>query len=232
VLGCVEVGKTYDQYCPIAHALDLVGERWSLLVVRELSHGPLRYTDLLARLGGCSTNILAARLKDLEVGGVIARRQLPPPAPAMVYELTRAGEGLRPVLRSLALWGARSLGPPADDEVMPADWLVRALETAVVPIAPAGRYQLVCGESRAALVDGAALERDVERPEATLAGSPRAFFALLLDGDLSGLEVTGSRAAARRLATAIAGEAVAAAQPSAARRSTSHASRTSSSVVR
>jgi len=71
--------RAYDQYCPIAHALDLVGERWSLLVVRELMRGPKRYTDLAEQLG-IGTNILAARLRDLEVGGVVTRRTLPPPA--------------------------------------------------------------------------------------------------------------------------------------------------------
>jgi DNA-binding HxlR family transcriptional regulator len=79
------VTRSYDQYCPIAHALDLVGERWSLLVVRELlEEGPLRYSDLHARLGGCGTNILAARLKTLESGGVVRRRRHDPPAASWV----------------------------------------------------------------------------------------------------------------------------------------------------
>src|SRR5262249_56047799 len=107
------MGKSYQQYCPIAHALDLVGERWSLLVVRELLHeGPLRYSDLHAQLEGCGTNILAARLKALEQGGVVRRRRLEPPAASWVYELTEYGRGLRDVLHVLAHWGARSLRPP------------------------------------------------------------------------------------------------------------------------
>ena len=93
-----ELVKKYGQYCPMAHALDLVGERWSLLIVRELlEEGPLRYTDLHCRLSGCGTNILAARLKQLEQGGIVQRRQLPPPAASTVYELTGYGEALRPV---------------------------------------------------------------------------------------------------------------------------------------
>ena len=93
------MSKSYNQYCPIACALDLVGERWSLLIIRELMEdGALRYSDLDARLDGCGTNILAARLKRLEGGGVIRRRQLPPPAASTIYELTEYGEGLRPVL--------------------------------------------------------------------------------------------------------------------------------------
>ncbi len=89
-----EVAKTYDQYCPVAHALDLVGERWSLLIVRELlEDGQLRYSDLHARLDGCGTNILAARLKALEQGGVVRRHRLDPPAASWVYELTEYGAG-------------------------------------------------------------------------------------------------------------------------------------------
>lgn len=198
------MGKTYNQFCPIAHALDLVGERWSLLIVRELSHGPLRYTDLHDRLGGCSTNMLATRLRDLETGGVVARRQLPPPAPATVYELTEAGDGLRPVLRSLALWGARTIGPPPAEGDLPAGWLARAVGLVVEPIAPAGRFQLACGDQRVGVSDGATVDGDVERPEVTLAGDAAAMFGLLVDGDLGGLSLEGSRAAARRLAAAIA----------------------------
>ncbi|TML45565.1 MAG: helix-turn-helix transcriptional regulator, partial [Actinobacteria bacterium] len=98
------MAKSYAQYCPLAHALDLVGERWSLLVVKELVHGPLRYSDLQERLG-CPTNILAARLKSFEQEGLVARRRLPPPAASAVYELTEYGAALRPVLHQLAHWG-------------------------------------------------------------------------------------------------------------------------------
>jgi DNA-binding HxlR family transcriptional regulator len=83
------MAKRYDQYCPVAHALELIGERWALLVVRELMRGPKRYTDLAESLG-IGTNILAARLRDLEACGVVTRRQLPPPAASRVYELTAA----------------------------------------------------------------------------------------------------------------------------------------------
>ena len=110
------MARSYSQYCPMAHALDIVGERWSLLIVRELlEDDQLRYSDLHARLDGCGTNILAARLKTLEQGGVVRRKQLEPPAASWVYELTEYGRGLREVLHVLAHWGARSLGPPGDD---------------------------------------------------------------------------------------------------------------------
>ena len=119
--------KKFDQYCPMAHALSLVGERWSLLIVRELLHGPKRYTDLTNGLPGIGTNILAARLRDLEECGVVQKRKLPPPAASTVYELTEYGAGLDEVLYALARWGARSLGPPgADDELYP-EWGINAL---------------------------------------------------------------------------------------------------------
>ena len=103
------MAKRFDQYCPIAHALSLVGERWALLVVRELLKGPKRYTDLAAGLPGIGTNILATRLRELEAAGVVHKRKLPPPAASTVYELTavrrRAGGGHprhRPLGRALA----------------------------------------------------------------------------------------------------------------------------------
>src|SRR5215217_6079935 len=101
------MAKRYDHYCPMAHGLDLVGDRWALLVIRELMRGPKRYTDLADRLPGIGTNILATRLRDLEQHGLVERRTLPPPAASKVYELTPYGMELRPLMRELALWGAR-----------------------------------------------------------------------------------------------------------------------------
>ena len=121
------MNRKFDQYCPVAHALSLVGERWSLLVVRELLQGPKRYTDLAHGLPGIGTNILAARLRDLEACGVIAKRKLPPPAASTVYELTEYGDELREALYALGRWGARTLGPPkADDELYP-EWGLNGL---------------------------------------------------------------------------------------------------------
>jgi DNA-binding HxlR family transcriptional regulator len=121
------MAKRYAQYCPVAHALELVGERWALLVVRELLNGPKRYTDLADALPGIGTNILAGRLRDLEAAGVIQKRQLPPPAAARVYELTPYGEELREPLYALGRWGARSLGPPQPDDALAPGWLVNAV---------------------------------------------------------------------------------------------------------
>jgi DNA-binding HxlR family transcriptional regulator len=122
------MAKAYAQFCPVAHALDLVGERWALLVVRELLNGPKRYTDLAAALPGIGTNILANRLRDLERGGVVVKRRLPPPAAASVYELTEYGEELREPLYALARWGARSLGPPRPEDSLAPGWLVNAVK--------------------------------------------------------------------------------------------------------
>jgi DNA-binding HxlR family transcriptional regulator len=104
--------KRYHQYCPVAHALDLIGDRWALLIVRELVLGQRRYTDLADALPGIGTNILAGRLRHLEGAGVVRRTKLPPPAAVTVYELTPEGRGLEDVLRALAGWGARTMGPP------------------------------------------------------------------------------------------------------------------------
>lgn len=120
--------KRYDQYCPVAHALSLVGEKWSLLIVRELLRGPKRYTDLVEGLPpGIGTNILASRLKALEEGGVVAKRKLPPPAASTVYELTEYGAGLEEAVYALARWGARSLGPPGSQDELYPDWGLNAL---------------------------------------------------------------------------------------------------------
>src|SRR5215475_11332621 len=100
--------KTYHQYCPIVHALDLVGERWTLLIIRNLFAGPKRFSDLAHGLPGIGTNILTARLKALEESGLIQSRYLPPPAASSVYELTPYGRSLEDVMVALVLWGAQS----------------------------------------------------------------------------------------------------------------------------
>ncbi|MFG1606936.1 winged helix-turn-helix transcriptional regulator [Actinoplanes sp. NPDC049265] len=105
--------RTYGDGCGIAHALDLIGERWALLVVRELFLGPLRFSELRAGLPGASPTLLAQRLRDLERSGVVARRRLPPPAAASLYELTRHGAELEPILIALGSWGLRSRLSPA-----------------------------------------------------------------------------------------------------------------------
>jgi DNA-binding HxlR family transcriptional regulator len=177
------VGKSYSQYCPVAHALDLVGERWSLLIARELLHGPLRYTDLAERLPGIGTNILASRLRDLEAGGVVAKRKLPPPTPVTIYELTAHGKGLHRVLHELAHWGARSLGPPDEERFdAPPGWLEHALRLGLCLSAPPGRFVFRIGEEEASVVDGEAHPGAVADPDAVITGDPTDFYHLFVDG--------------------------------------------------
>jgi DNA-binding HxlR family transcriptional regulator len=186
------VAKSYDQYCPVAHALDLVGERWSLLVVRELlEEGPLRYSDLHARLDGCGTNILAARLKTLEHGGVVRRRQLDPPAASWVYELTEYGEGLRAVLHVLAHWGARSLGPPTSLDDLETGWLPGALRIAVPETCAGARIEFRIGDEVAS-IDGREIQAGpVEEPEAVVTGDAAGFYRLLVDRELGAVSIEG-----------------------------------------
>lgn len=122
--------RDYFDGCGAAHALDLVGERWALLVVRELVLGPKRFTDLRAGLPHASPNVLSQRLRELEDAGVLRRRRLPPPAASAVYELTEWGQELEPVLQALGRWAARSL--PAADSIK-VDSLVLSLRTLFVP---------------------------------------------------------------------------------------------------
>ncbi|MEU6479977.1 winged helix-turn-helix transcriptional regulator [Streptomyces sp. NPDC047017] len=124
--------RSYDQYCSAARALDTVGDRWTLLIVRELLAGPRRYTDLHADLPGVSTDVLASRLKDMERDGLATRRRLPPPGAAFVYELTPRGRDLLPVLQALGEWGQAELGEQRPTDAVRAHWfalpLLRALE--------------------------------------------------------------------------------------------------------
>jgi DNA-binding HxlR family transcriptional regulator len=141
--------RKFDQYCPLAHAVSLVGERWSLLILRELLHGPKRYTDLAHGLPGIGTNILAARLKELEAARVIQKRTLPPPAASTVYELTEYGAGLKEALYALGRWGARTIGPPGPDDVLYPEWGMNALPALFNPEAARGlteTYALVIDE--------------------------------------------------------------------------------------
>ena len=185
--------KSYEHYCPVAHALDMIGDRWELLVVRELMQGPRRYTDLAEGLPGIGTNILAARLRDLEAAGVIAKRTLPPPAASKVYELTDYGRELKPVMRELALWGARSLGPPTpEDELFPG-WLVSPIDTILAPLAPKGRFEFRVGDEVASLVDGVAHPAPAENPDVVVEGDAAGLYYLFVERRLDGVTIQGDR---------------------------------------
>jgi DNA-binding HxlR family transcriptional regulator len=191
--------KHYGQYCPVAHALEVVGERWSLLIVRDLMGGPKRYTDLASGLPGIGTNILAGRLKDLESVGVLRKYRLPPPAASQVYELTEYGTALKTVLFEMARWGARSLGPPKAEDLHPG-WLEGALRM-VGYAAPkcSGRFVFRVGNEVASLLNGDSQPGAIEDPDAVIETDAEGFYYFFVDRDLTRATVNGDRAAVENL---------------------------------
>lgn len=139
--------RNYDHYCSVSRALDVVGDRWSLLVVRELCSGPRRYSDLFADLPGISTDMLAARLKDLEHDGILTRRRVGPRATTAMYELTPSGAALRPVLDALSDWGAIRLGPRRATDAVRAHWFALPLGRALADIVSAGTVTVHIGDT-------------------------------------------------------------------------------------
>jgi DNA-binding HxlR family transcriptional regulator len=183
------VGKRrYDQGCAVAHALDLIGERWALLIVRELLLGPKRFTDLRAGLPGASADILAQRLREMTDAGVVRRKRLPPPAGSEVYELTDWGADLEPVVTHLGRWGSRSasLDPTAASSV---DSLVLSLR-ALFDARAAGRFSAIIGlrlggnDFAVAVGDGRldVSRGEADHPAATLDADPPTLAALLYGG--------------------------------------------------
>lgn len=148
--------RTYGQYCGITTAVELVAERWALLIVRDLLVGPRRYTDLKQGLPKIPTNILATRLKELQDGGVIQRVALP--RCGLVYELTDYGRDLEPIVLALGRWGFRSMDEPKDDDVVTAAALTMTLRTAFRPesVTPPLDFQIVVDEVElhAQVIDG------------------------------------------------------------------------------
>jgi len=180
--------RTYDDGCAAAHALDLIGERWALLVVRELLLGPKRFTDLRAGLPNASPNVLAQRLRELEAAGVVRRRKLPPPAASRVYELTDWGMELEPVVISLGRWGARSPSRPRD-AALSVDSLILSFRTMFDPRAADGlnaSYELRLGEDRfyAVVAEGRfeVVRGSAEEPDATIETDPATLAALVYEG--------------------------------------------------
>ncbi|HKB50838.1 MAG TPA: winged helix-turn-helix transcriptional regulator [Solirubrobacterales bacterium] len=177
--------RSYGDACRFAFALDLIGERWALLIVRELLLGPKRFTDLRRGLPNASPNILSERLRELEQAGVVHRRKLPPPAAAQVYELTEWGKELELVVTRLGAWGARSPAPPEHREIGP-DSIVLALRSLFDPEAAAGleaSYELRLGDERFH-VDVAGGELELGRgapaePAAAIETDPGTLAALL-----------------------------------------------------
>lgn len=151
--------RSYGQYCGVTTAVELIGERWALLIVRDLLVGPRRYTDLKQGLPRIPTNILSSRLKELQEGGVV--RRVPLRNCGLVYELTPYGRELEPIVLALGRWGFAQMGEPSADDIVTADSLTMALRTAFQPDAaaalPPADYELRVGAVvlRARVADGA-----------------------------------------------------------------------------
>jgi DNA-binding HxlR family transcriptional regulator len=204
--------RSYGEACRFAYALDLVGERWALLIVRELLLGPKRFTDLRAGLPHASTNILSDRLRELEHNAIVRRRKLPPPAASSVYELSEWGRELEPIVTRLGAWGARSPIPP-DFQEIGTDSIVLALRS-LFDAEAAGEavvaYELRIGEERFRVeVCGGELtlgRGGAERPTATLAVADAPTLAAVLAGQLAledalasgAVQLEGSKQAAKR----------------------------------
>lgn len=207
--------RTYNQYCATARTLDLVGERWTLLLIRELLTGPKRFGDLRASLRGLGTGLLAARLKHLEREGLARKVTLPPPARTSAYALTEAGEELGPAVLALARWGMRwALGERREGETFHPGWAVLGMEACFVPEASAGLHLVyefrVDDEVFHAEVDDGAVHLvhgPAQRPDASIAMSEDTLTAMasgrssmgaaIEDGSAA---VSGDPAAVRRLA--------------------------------
>ncbi|WP_329254582.1 winged helix-turn-helix transcriptional regulator [Actinoallomurus sp. NBC_01490] len=206
--------RTYGDPCAAARALDLIGERWALLIVRELLFGPKRYSDLQSGLPGASPTVLSQRLRDLEQGEVIQRRKLGPPTRAYVYELTDWGRQLQPILVRLGRWGRRT---PARETTMTlgTDSLMLALQSHLRPAKLDGlnaTFLVDLGEDLFTLdvVDGDLTIRRGEpaRPDAALRTDAATFKALVINGHPAGelddrLETTGDHNALYRLLDAL-----------------------------
>jgi DNA-binding HxlR family transcriptional regulator len=204
--------RTYGDGCAIAHGLDLVGERWALLVVRELLLGPKRYTDLKRGLPTASPNVISERLRELERAGIIRRDKLPPPASSQVYELTYWGRGLEDTVVALGRWATRS--PSLTREApIGADSVVLALKARLTPDAAEelrATYELRFGEDRFHIT---ASDHTIEiarggadHPDAAIESEPGALFAVLSNGRslaaaqrAGDLKIDGDTAAVERL---------------------------------
>jgi DNA-binding HxlR family transcriptional regulator len=193
--------RAYNEFCALAVALDHLGERWTLLVIRELLLGPKRYTDLRTGLPGIAANLLAARLRTLEEDGIVRRRRLPPPAASTIYELTERGRELEPVLLGLARWGSPWMTRPPEGSVVRASWFALALKSLVGPTELAGiraDFELVAGDETIHVhVASGRLEVDasaVAQPDARLIADAGTMFRIASGNASLGEEVAAGRA--------------------------------------
>ena len=205
--------RSYGEYCAIAKALDVVGDRWTLLIIRELAlRGPCRYTDLRGGLPGIATNLLADRLRELERAGVIAREDAPPPIATALFRLTPRGEELRPVLDGLLQWGLPLMTEQAPEDAVRSHWLAAALGLLLTDRRPDGSpvtIELQTGDQPIVIEtrDGAIATRlgRAGRADATLTGPPRPILGLLLgrlalaDAKAGGVDFHGDPAVLERV---------------------------------
>lgn len=196
--------KTYDQYCAVARALETVGERWTLLIVRELLTGSKRFTDLRSGLPGIATNLLTDRLEALREQGVVRRVELPPPVASTVYKLTERGRELKPVILALGEWGLPLLGEPREGDEFRLGWLLLILEDRFDKEAAKGirlTYEFRVGDEvmHATVCDGSlsVAQGAADTPDVVLASDKDTFLAWgmgQMDNDevlAAGLEITG-----------------------------------------
>jgi len=205
--------RTYGQYCSVAKALDVVGDRWTLLIIRELLlQGPCRYTDLKSGLPGIATNLLSDRLRDLEQAGLIRREDAAPPVATALFHLTSAGAELEPVLTALGGWGIRYMTQPGDGDEFRSHWFAFPVSLFLHDRDPAGPPLIIelrtTGRPAVIEVSGGTVRTRAGRavaPDLVLQGTPRVILGLLSAGltpaearDL-GLEITGDPAILNRL---------------------------------
>ena len=208
--------RTHDDGCGIAHVSDLLGQRWALLVVRELLLGPKRFTDLRAGIPDISPNVLGQRLRELEESGILRRRKLAPPAAVQVYELTEWGHELEPGVLALGRWASQSPSFPRGVEMGP-DSLVLALKSTFQPEKADGLeavYELRLGEIPfdISVKEGEfeATRGEAERPDATIESDPNAIAGVVFGGkrlgkavDSGDVAIDGSRRAVNALFRAL-----------------------------
>ena len=197
--------RSYGQYCAVAKALDAVGDRWTLLIIRELAVlGACRYTDLRNGLPGIATNLLANRLRELESAGLIRREDAPPPVATTLFRLTEAGEGLWPVIDALGKWGTRYMAAPADGDEFRVQWLMFPATLFLrdhQPDAPAVSIELRAAGSPVAVEvsDGSvhATLGAAAAPDLVVEGAPQLILGLMsgglspADATHAGLRITG-----------------------------------------
>ena len=186
--------KSYGQYCALAKALDHIGDRWTLLIVRELLTGPRRYSQIRAALPGIATNLLADRLRDLQGDGIVERAE-----GDGAYELTEVGRGLEKAVHELVRWGATWMGPRESGESFRPEWLEVAL-AALLPKRRSGRIEIRAGDAVIGVDRGRISPVAVDRPDAIVEGSPEMVLGVAAGKlPLSMLDVKGDRSTAARL---------------------------------